>query len=173
MSAEKQKQVHFKVGGELGEEPNLPVDCLLFLAEGTSTECTTTPNSPPQLPTIAKNLQHNNSQRIGAQPEGTSRSSHIWAQPCMWQRRKRLDPMKFPQQWIMQELTWSNNPFPIWWREIRACGKMSMLSRVICEEYNDQEGPALYAVTGSGLQAASSPAQRLWVVGCSCQCSPA
>ena len=49
------KQVHFEVGKELGEEPNLPTDITLFLAESASTKQTTTPSSLAQLPTPAKN----------------------------------------------------------------------------------------------------------------------
>ena len=78
-SAEKQKQVHFEVGGEWSKQPSSPVDLALFLAEGISTECTTTPNTSPQPPTPARNLQHFHSQMGGAQLEGTSKPSCVWA----------------------------------------------------------------------------------------------
>ena len=61
------KQVHFEVGKELGEEPNLPTDITLFLAESASTKQTTTPSSPGQLPNLTKNSKHCDDQTEGAQ----------------------------------------------------------------------------------------------------------
>ena len=41
-------------GQELGDEPNLPTDITLFLADGMAPEQSSTPSSPSQLPTPTK-----------------------------------------------------------------------------------------------------------------------
>ena len=48
------KQVQFEVDEELSNEPNLPSDLTLFLAEGAALKQSNAPSSPAQLPTHTK-----------------------------------------------------------------------------------------------------------------------
>ena len=74
------KQVHFEGGKELGEEPNLPTDTTLFLAESASTKQTTTPSSLAQLPNLPKKSQDCHDQTEGAQTK-VSVVTYGWYQP--------------------------------------------------------------------------------------------
>ena len=78
LQAEKKlrKQVCFEVDKELGDEPNLPMDNTLFLAEGAAPEGSSAPSLPAQLPTPIKSSQQSHALTKGAQPKVPAAPSH-------------------------------------------------------------------------------------------------
>ena len=98
-----------------------------------------TPSSPAQLPAPTKSPQHSHASTGGAQPKGPAVPSH--GQSCSWSQtrpgRGRLDHMKCPYQWIVDEMSQPSSPHPHWWREVKASGWTSLGANVVQEKHSD------------------------------------
>ena len=77
---------------------------------------------------------------------------------------ERPDPIRYPCQWIPDELSQSNNPHPQWWREIRATGKLNTRARGMQWEHNDHttQHYGLWKVTAFRLPLSQQEAPGWW-----------
>ena len=116
MEEKLRKQVWFEVDKELGDKPNLPSDLTLFLAEGTTPKQGNASSLPAQLPTPTKSTQHGHAPTGGARPKVLAVMSHgqSHCQPQTRPERERPDPVKYPCQWIADEMSQASNPHPHW-----------------------------------------------------------
>ena len=121
---------------ELGAELDQPADLTHFLTEGTAPDQKDIPCSTAGLHTSTKSPQHGLAPAGRAWPKAPiAASSHqSQARPG----RERPDPVSYPQQWISEELSQSNNPYPHWWKEIKASGELNTGACIMQEEYDKQ-----------------------------------
>ena len=159
------KQVQFEVDEELGNEPNLPSDSTLFLAEVQPQSEVTLPvyllSCPP-----TKSPQHSCALTGGAWPKVLAVMPHgqSHSQSQMRPEEERPDPVNYPHWWIADEMSWSSNPNPHWWREIKACGGTSLGAHIVFMGHNDPAAQhfALQQVATFRLPVAKQEASWWW-----------
>ena len=152
----RRKQARFDVDEELGDEPMLPTDLILFLAEDEGPEWDNTPNSPTLEPIDSPwPACSQPTHRGGARPKVSTKPStdQLWLRS--WSRcKEEPDPVHYPHRWIASEMS-RPGTHPL----VEGDDSQKEDIQGSGGKWQQFPGPTSCIMTGGGLQAASYPAE--------------
>ena len=79
-------------------------------------------------------------------------------------RKKRPDLVRYPHNWVKEEMSQSNNPHTHWLEEMRASGKLNIGTHAVHEGYDNYSAQhyALWQVAAFRLPLAQQEASGWW-----------